>query len=148
MNAKAWSNIIIGGLVLGTLDLVFAWAFWAGKGATLADILRSIARGWYGDAARDMGMHGAVIGALSHYGIAIAFVLAYWLVARRWAVLRQRPLASGALYGLALYGVMNFIVQPLSAAGMPSFGNTAWVASSIALHAGLGMVAAWFATRD
>lgn len=139
--------VMAGGLAVGTLDLLFAWGFWAPHGVTLTAILQSIAAGWYGKASHAMGTASAVVGGFSHYAIATCFVLAYLLLARLRPALLRRPLASGFAYGLALYAVMNFVVLPLSAAGMPKFDNVAWVGSSILVHGILGAICAWFAGR-
>lgn len=133
-------------LGIGTLDLLFAWGFWAVKGVTLTNILHSIAAGWYGKASYEMGMASAVIGAFSHYAIMLAFVLAYWFAGRRFPVLRRHPWRWGLVYGLGIYALMSFVVMPLSAAGNPDFGNSAWVASSIAMHLLIGVLCA-LATR-
>jgi uncharacterized membrane protein YagU involved in acid resistance len=148
MNRRpAWARIALGGLVIGTLDLLFAWGFWVSKGATFVGILQSIAAGWYGKASHSMGATSAWVGALSHYAIAIAFVAAYWLAAQRLPALLKRPVLFGAVYGLLLYVVMNFIVLPLSAAGMPKFDNVPWVASSILAHMVFGLLSALVAVR-
>ena len=148
MNRRpAWGQIALGGLVIGTLDLLFAWGFWVSKGATFVGILQSIAAGWYGKASHSMGATSAWVGALSHYAIAIVFVAAYWLAAQRLPALLKRPVLLGAVYGLLLYVVMNFIVLPLSAAGMPKFDNVPWVASSILAHMVFGMLSALVAVR-
>lgn len=144
---KAIPIIVAGGFAIGTLDLLFAWGYWAPKGATLPGILQSIAAGWYGKASHQMGVHSAIVGGLSHYFIAAMFVLAYWLGSRRWPRLVQHPLLHGAIYGLVLYAAMNFVVLPLSAAGMPAFDNLPWVSSSVAMHALFGVMSAWFAER-
>ena len=44
----------------------------------------------------------------------VAAVL-FFTVARRWAWLRDEPISAGLVYGIAIYGVMNFVVLPLSA---------------------------------
>lgn len=142
-----WQLIALGGLVVGTLDLVFAYAFWKPRGVRLSDILQSIAAGWYGEQSQAMGTTSVLVGALSHYGIAIIFVLAYWLVARRVQALLRRTYVYGSLYGLLLYLAMNLVVLPLSAAGSPGFGNLPWVASSVAMHAVLGVLCAFFARQ-
>jgi hypothetical protein len=139
------ATLLAGGLVVGTLDLLFAWGYWARHGATLPRILQSIAEGWYGKASYDMGTMSAVVGAVSHYFIAIVFVVAYWLAARRLPGLLAHPYRYGLAYGLLLYAAMNFVVLPLSAAGMPAFANHAWVGASIVAHALLGVVCALFA---
>lgn len=143
----AWRLLLIGTLLIGSLDLLFAWSFWAAQGVSFIDILHSIAAGWYGKASRDSGAAGAVIGAMSHYAIIFAFVLAYWLAAKRLLALWRHWMALGALYGAALYALMNFVVLPLSAAGPPDFGNKAWVAASIAIHIVIGVLCAWLARK-
>jgi uncharacterized membrane protein YagU involved in acid resistance len=148
MNRRpAWAWIAVGGFVIGTLDLLFAWGFWVTKGATFIGILQSIAAGWYGKASHSMGATSAWVGALSHYAIATAFVAAYWLAAQRLSALLKRPVLLGAAYGLLLYLMMSFIVLPLSAAGMPKFDNVPWVASSILAHMVFGMLSALVAVR-
>lgn len=141
---KPVATLLLGGMVVGTIDLLFAWRFWSRWGVTLADILRSIAAGWHGGASRDMGAVGAIVGAVSHYIIAVAFVVAYWVAGRRHPRLLTHPSLYGAIYGALLYVVMNFVVLPLSAAGMPSFSNKAWIASSVIVHVMLGIGCAWF----
>lgn len=142
-----WRPFLIGTALIGSADLLFAWSFWASKGVGFVDILHSIARGWYGKASEGMGMSSALVGALSHYMIIFGMLLAYWLAARVHAVFRRHVIALGAAYGLLLYLVMNFIVLPLSAAGMPKFNNVAWVASSIAMHMLIGVLIAWFVKK-
>lgn len=139
--------IIAGGLLIGTLDLAFAIGFWALRGVAPIRIAQSIAAGVLGEASYDGGRGSALLGVALHYVIATLFVLAYWLVARRLRGLLQRPWACGVLYGALLYLVMNFVVLPLSAAGPPSFANTAWVVASVAMHLAIGILCAGFARR-
>jgi len=136
----AW--LVLGGLVVGTTDLAFAWIFWQSHGVGLARILQSVAAGLLGGASFKGGMASALLGAGLHYAIATMFVLAY-----RLAGLRRHPVACGLVYGVLLYLVMNFVVVPLSAAGTPGFGNVPWVASSVAMHAVFGVMCALFARR-
>ncbi|GAB2494396.1 hypothetical protein GCM10027084_04900 [Pseudoxanthomonas sangjuensis] len=146
-SAWPWRRLLAGTATIGSLDLLFAWSFWANKGVTFTDILHSIASGWYGKASRDMGATSAAVGAASHYAIIFCFMLAWWLAARLVPALSRRWLAFGALYGLALYALMNFVVLPLSAAGSPGFDNRAWLVGSIAMHAAIGVLCAWFARK-
>jgi uncharacterized membrane protein YagU involved in acid resistance len=84
---------------------------------------------------------------LLHYFIAITMSVVYYLVSRRWAALSERPLPYGATYGLVLYGVMNYIVVPLSAARGGGSGGALWVTLSILVHMFLIGVPIAFATR-
>jgi uncharacterized membrane protein YagU involved in acid resistance len=139
--------IIAGGLLVGTLDLLFAGGFWAMRNVPPIRIAQSIAAGVLGDASYDGGAASAWLGVVLHYFIAMMFVLVYWLMARRAAALLQRPVRYGLLYGLLLYLVMNFVVLPLSAAGMPSFNDTSWLVASVAMHLLIGVLCARFARR-
>ena len=131
---------VSGGIAIGTLDLAFAWAFWQPHGVGLARILQSISAGLLGSASFEGGVATIVLGAGLHYFIASMFVVAYFLASLRLGVLRRHPVACGLAYGVLLYLVMNFVVLPLSATGAPDFGNVAWAASSVAMHAVFGLM--------
>ena len=137
--------VVLGGLALGTLDLLFVFAFWGAlRGVPPERILQSIAAGVQGAAAFDGGLRSAALGALCHYFIAIMFVLAYTLVAGRVRVLIQYPVRYGLPYGLLLYGVMTYVVVPLSNAPQPTKVYLPWIAASIIMHAVFGVMCAWF----
>ncbi|HEY5939687.1 MAG TPA: hypothetical protein VIT87_02620 [Gemmatimonadales bacterium] len=75
----------------------------------------------------------AALGLALHYLIALSISLVYYLAARRWQVLWRRAIRCGAGYGLLVYGIMNYLVVPLSAAG-PGSKDPVWVALTIAAH--------------
>ena len=75
-------------------------------------------------------------------------LLVYRWAAHAWAGFTRHVLLAGAAYGLLLYLAMNFVVLPLSAAGMPKFDNLAWVVSSIAMHMLIGMLIAYFVRKS
>jgi hypothetical protein len=127
--------VLAGGLVAGTLDIVYACLFWALKGDVPAQrILQSVAAGLLGEASFEGGRATAALGLALHYLIAVSMSVVYYLAARRLPRLRQRPFLCGAGYGLLLYAVMNYVVVPLSAAG-PGSKDPLWVTLSIAVHA-------------
>jgi hypothetical protein len=103
-------------------------------GVTAQRIFQSVAAGLLGKAAFTGGWPTALLGLGLHFLIATTMSLAYYLAARRWPLLRERPLACGAGYGLLLYAIMNFVVVPLSAASGGS-KDPLWVALSVAVHA-------------
>ena len=140
--------VLAGGLVAGTLDIVYACTFWALKaGVPARRILQSVAAGLLGRASFDGGAATAALGLALHFLIATSMSAAYYLVARRWPLLWRRPILCGAAYGLLLYGIMNHIVVPLSAAG-PGSKDPLWIALSIAVHVLLiGIPIALFARR-
>lgn len=143
---RSWRLVLAGGAVAGTFDIVYACVFWAiTRGVSPQRILQRVASGWLGEASLTGGWATAVLGLVSHYFIAISMAVTYYLVARRWSALWERPLPYGAAYGLLLYGIMNYVVVPLSAAG-PSSKDPLWVGMSIVVHMVLiGVPCAMFA---
>jgi hypothetical protein len=126
--------VLAGGLVAGTLDITYACVFWAVKaGVPVRRIFQSVAAGLLGKASFEGGAATAALGLGLHYFIACSMAVAYYLVAGRVSVLRERPVPYGAAYGLLLYGIMNYIVVPLSAAGRGS-KDPLWIILSIAVH--------------
>ena len=144
----AW-YVLAGGLVAGTLDITYAWAFWAAKaGVSAQRIFQSVASGLLGETSFEGGAATAALGLALHYFIATTMSFVYYLVAKRVFLLRRRPVLCGVAYGLLLYEIMNFIVVPLSAAGEGS-RDPLWVFFSILVHMFLIGVpialATWFA---
>lgn len=147
---RTYGWALLGGLAAGSLDIVFACTYWALKaGVPARRILQSVAAGLLGKASFDGGWATAWLGLALHFVIAVAMALAYFFLARQWPLLAQRPWSCGALYGLLLYGVMNYVVVPLSAAP-PSSGpkDLLWVGLSVLVHIGfVGLPIALFARR-
>ena len=143
-----WALVFAGGLVAATLDLLYACVFWRVKSDVPAErIFQSVAAGLLGDASFQEGTATAALGVALHYLIAVSMSVVYYVAARRWALLRQRPLLCGAGYGLLLYMIMNYVVVPLSAAG-PGSKDPLWITLSIAVHVLLiGIPISLFARR-
>ncbi len=126
--------IAFGGLVAGSLDILYAMAFWWLKaGVSPLRILQSVAAGALGPASFDGGAASATLGLVLHFAIATAMAAAYVLAARRVPLLLRRPWLCGAAHGLLLYAAMNLVVVPLSAAGAQP-RDPLWVACSIVAH--------------
>ena len=149
LSRNAAGMILLGGLVVATLDILFAMSFWALHGVPPIRILQAIAAGVMGpEAAIAGGMTSASLGAALHYFIATMMVLAYALASLGIDGLLRRPIVHGLLYGLLLYALMQYVVVPLSAADAPAHFNLPWVLSSILVHMTLVSVpCALFARR-
>ena len=145
---QPWLFVLAGGLLAGTLDIIYACSFWWLKaGVPPTRILQSIAAGLLGQASFAGGAATAALGFFLHYFIATSMSVVYYLVSRTWLALGQRPWLYGAAYGTLLYVVMNYVVVPLSAA-RPSPTDPLWVGCSIAVHMLLiGVPIALFARR-
>ncbi|HEX6851896.1 MAG TPA: hypothetical protein VF139_10885 [Candidatus Polarisedimenticolaceae bacterium] len=107
--------ILGAGLVAGALDITAAFGFYALRGVSPVRILQSVASGVMGSAAFSGGASTAALGAALHFFIATSAAAVFYLASRRLPLLVQRPLVSGAAYGVAVYLFMNHVVLPLSA---------------------------------
>src|SRR3546814_2469079 len=108
----------LAGIVAGTLDLIYASTFWGiQKDLSPLQILQSVAAGWLGRATYEGGYPSALLGLVSHYGIAITMAAGFYLAFKRWPALARQTVLSGSLYGIALLFVMHYVVVPVSNAG-------------------------------
>ena len=118
MNPSPWRAarlVALAGIVGATCDIVYAILFYGWKGVPAERLLQSVASGLLGKASFDGGWATAALGLALHYAIVIVAAVLFFSVARRWAWLRDEPISAGLVYGIAIYGVMNFVVLPLSA---------------------------------
>ena len=145
----AWAWIVLGGLSVGSADLLFAMAWWAQSGAPPARILQSIWAWIVGrDAAFAGGAASALAGAALYYALMSSIVAIYHGVAREQRVLRERPVLAGALYGSAVFVVVHLVIVPLFSAAPPKHFPLDWNLACLLAHMVLiGIPAAWMARR-
>ena len=146
--------ILLGGLVVGVLDLLDAFIFFGLRsGAQPIGILHSIAAGAIGrDAARAGGAQTAVLGLFLHFVIAFLIAAVYVVASRFIPALRKHWVVCGLMFGVLAYFVMTFLVVPLSNAGPGritfALPVTPVLINGLAIHAfGVGLPAAYFASR-
>lgn len=111
--------VVIGGLIGGALDLVFALVFAASNGIAAQRLLQIIASGAFGKAAMDMGAVGAICGALFHFGLALIWAALFAVIAGRVRVVAAKPWLSGPIFGVVVFFAMRLVVLPLSAYPFP-----------------------------
>jgi len=61
------------------------------------------------------GLATAALGAFFHFLIATTAAAVFYLASRQLKFLQRHAIASGLIYGVAVYAFMNYIVLPLSA---------------------------------
>jgi hypothetical protein len=139
--------VVLAGLAGGLVDFVYASVvFGLFKGKPIYKVWQGPASGWLGKQAADGGYASAALGVATHFGIALVMALAYALAATRLAVLRQRPVISGGIYGALLYGFMYGAVLPLRF-GAPYRWHGLASAGDLASHLGVGLAIAWVLSR-
>src|SRR5262245_29800297 len=138
--------VLLGTLTVGTLDMLDALIFfYAYRQIPPIRIPQSIASGLLGPAAFERGVPAAILGVLLHYFIALVIVSIYFLASRRLPELVRHPLRYGAVYGVAAYVVMTFLVVPLSAAPMKPPTQMVVIANGLLIHIlGIGIPSALF----
>jgi hypothetical protein len=107
--------VLLAALLVGTLDIVAAGIQTLLGGGTLIRLLHYIASGALGKNAFSGGWLTATYGLFFHYLIATAFTVFFFALYPRIAALARQRLATGLLYGLFVWAVMNRVVVPLSA---------------------------------
>jgi hypothetical protein len=118
--ASPGKAILIGGLIAGALDIIYAFLFYGWKyGISPLRILQSVASGLLGRASRDGGLATGALGLFLQFVIAIGAAAVFYVFSRYLPKLREHPIASGIVFGLVVYCVMNFVVVPLSAYPYP-----------------------------
>ena len=108
----------IGGLITGLLHLIMQVGIVYGlflKSPYISS-LQYLASGAMGNAAFAGGLATALLGLILEFVITIIIAGIFILSADRIPLLRHNIILGSLLYGFGVFIVMNFIVQPLSAA--------------------------------
>ncbi|WP_304190157.1 hypothetical protein [Phenylobacterium aquaticum] len=105
--------ILIATLLAGTLDITDAVVTSLLTGRGPVRMLQTIASAILGKPALEGGLGTAALGLAIHFAIMAVMVTVFVLAAERLEPLRRQPILWGGLYGLALYGVMTWVVVPL-----------------------------------
>lgn len=112
---QATRAILWGGLIGGTLDILYACIMSIAAGSTPERMLKGIAAGLLGRGVLSRGTGFAVLGLALHFVIALGAATTYFLVSRKFTLLVRRAALCGPLFGAMVYLFMNRVVLPLSA---------------------------------
>ena len=100
-------------LVAGTLDILSAFVFAGMAGIGVLPVLRYVASGPFGDAAREGGTGWAAVGLAVHFAIMAVIVAVYMIATRRLPALLRHPIVAGLAYGLLVWAIMYYVVKGL-----------------------------------
>jgi hypothetical protein len=107
--------ILLASIVAGTLDILAAISLHALRGVAPSRLLQAIAAGLLGPAAFDGGDRAASLGLALHFAIMTVAVIVYYMASRLLPELARRWAIAGAIFGLAVFLFMTFVVLPLDA---------------------------------
>ena len=148
MQRLGWWAVLVGGLVGGALDILFAISFAAYNGIPAMRLLQSVASGLLGRDAYSGGTPTAALGLTLHFAMAIAFAGAFVLASRRLPLLVRRPYLFGGLFGVGVFLFMRFVVLPWSAFPHPvSFRPLATTLDLLSHIFLFGIPIAWAASK-
>lgn len=115
-------TILAAGFLAGILDITLAIMILA-KGNT-AGTLRYIAKGAFGPLVYEAGDQALWAGGAIHFIIATTFAALYVFIFPFLGILRNQRIVSGLLYGLMIWGIMRFLVLPMTYTPPPPFGTS------------------------
>jgi hypothetical protein len=83
---------------------------------TPAELFRYIASAILGEAkAISLGWPAVLLGIILHTGVSLIVTVAYFCLSRSFSAFRSHPFMMGAVFGIAVNGIMRFVVLPLTA---------------------------------
>ena len=137
---------VYAGLVAGTVDIAAASLI---NTANPLVILLAIASGLLGKAAFHGGSGVMLLGLVLQWVMSIIIAGVFTLAAARIPALARRWVLNGALYGVVVFIVMNFVVVPLSVAAIkPGWALSAMsVAKNLVAMLVFGWLVAYAANR-
>jgi hypothetical protein len=116
---RARDVILWGGIAIAILDGLDAVVFWGLRGIAPIRIARAIASAVIGRSAFQGGWPVTLLGIALHVLVAMTAAAVFYVACRQLPALYRYPFASGPLFGLGVYFVMNYVVIPLSAMASP-----------------------------
>jgi len=129
---NATRTILIAGIIAGTLDSVAASVvFYFKLDLSPAQVMQYIASALYGAEAFSGGAAMVIIGTLLHFMISFIIAGVYFYLFPVIKLLRERPVISGLLLGIAIWLFMNLVIIPFSKIQPTPFELSAVVISVI-----------------
>ncbi len=137
------------GLIIGFADgLAAITSAYLTRGATPDRVFQYVASGALGSDAFSGGLPVILLGIVFHFFIAFNFTAFFYFLANKHKWLLDKIVLYGALYGIFIWLVMNFIVIPLSQIARGPFDPVqVWVGLMIHVFV-IGIPIAWLTRRQ
>ncbi len=143
--------VLAGGAAVAVLDAIAATIDFRMRGISFSRLWQGVASGALGPSSFQRGTFSVFLGLAFHILIAMTAALVFNVASSYAPALLTHYVISGALYGLVVFAVMNFVVIPMSALPPRPF-TWAGTIRQIFIHilcVGLpiSIAAHWFATK-
>jgi len=110
-----WKVIGLTVLIAGTIDISLAlFNAYLQRGTTPNIVFRYIASGVFGQEAFSGGIGMAVSGLLFHYLITFNFCIIFFLLYHNRIIPSGNKILTGIITGVLVWGIMQYIIVPLS----------------------------------
>ena len=139
---SAIKTILLMGFVAGTIDILSA-IFLLAKGNADA-VLRYVASGVFGEAAKQGDSTIAVYGLIFHYLIAFSFAIGYFYVYPKVPILHKNVLINAVFYGIFAWAFMRYIILPFTAVQQAPFSWASALKNAGILIYAIGLPIAYF----
>jgi len=143
-NLDAVSAIFLGGIIAATIDIGAASLI---SGRSPAFIMQAIAGGLLGKATFNGGVATMILGAALQEVMGVLIAAIYVVLSKTVAGLLRRWVASGLVYGVIVFFVMNYVVVPLSAWKLPPHFTPLKFAENMTAMLLFGLIIAFFSRR-
>ncbi len=130
------SSILLAWLLAGTIDALAAMIIYQ---VAPMPMFRFIASGAFGAAALTGGLGMALAGLAFHYLIALVWTILFYLLYPRIRIMRMNRMATGAVYGVLIWMVMNLLVLPASSVRQADFTLRSVTLGAVILVFAVGM---------
>lgn len=142
-------TLLESGLIIGFADGIAAvTSAYLTRGTTPDRVFQYIASGAIGNDAYRGGMPIVLLGILFHFFIAFNFTAFFYFLANKQKWVLDKIYLYGAIYGVFVWLVMNFIVIPLSQITRGSF-SPGGVAIGLLIHIFvIGIPIAWLTKKN
>jgi hypothetical protein len=138
-------NILVAGLIAGTIDILAAIIILAGGNAI--GTLKFVASGAFGKAALDGGNEMAAFGLLFHFIIAMCWTAAFFTLYSKLPFPKWNKWLNAIAYGLFIQILMSFVVLPLTQIPPRPFNWVSFLENAVILMFSIGLPVSLLADR-
>jgi hypothetical protein len=137
---SALKTVITAGLLAGTLDAIAAMVLtYFVHDRNPKGVFKYIASGVFGKEAFSGGWDMIFFGLIFHFLITMAWALFFFLLYPKIQSLSRNKFATGMVYGMVIWLVMNLAVLPLSNVPPGSIGLSAAITGMVVLIVAVGL---------
>lgn len=139
--------ILISWLIVGTLDMSAAVIQTLINGGSPVKMLQFISSGVFGTSAFTTEMPYSLLGVVFHYIIALGWTILFFFLYPRVDFLSWNVIATGILYGVFVWTIMNTVILPLANTPPVKFSLLKAIVAALVLIVAIGLPLSFMARK-